>query len=406
MKIFSQYKGLERGNFILFFGKIVTNLGAMIWPMMTMILNRKLGLDATQTALFFIVTGFMFLPANIWGGQLADRFSKKKIIILCDIVSIALFIVSGFLPLTLYTLCVTLVGAFFQTLEGPAYQALAADITARDKREQAFSLLYMGGNIGQILSPTIAGILFNNYLWLCFVISGVSISASTVLIAVFIKDSTEAIRKESKEETNEQNGNILAVVKNSATLTLFLIAMSFYEGAYSQFNYLMPLDISKAFPENGSIIYGTVTSLNCIIVVVLTPVMTMAMSRVTMTRKYLFGIILQVLSFGVLALSFGVIAGYYVSITLFTLGEILTTIVTGAFLSDRVSANFRGRIYGISSFSAAFMTGIVEWNSGWLFDNYGSAPAWIFSVVMTMIAVIAAFVLMFTDKIEYGESRM
>lgn len=134
--------------------------------------------------------------------------------------------------------------------------------------------------------------------------------------------------------------------------------------------------------------------------------MTMAMSRVTMTRKYLFGIILQVLSFGVLALSFGVIAGYYVSITLFTLGEILTTIVTGAFLSDRVSANFRGRIYGISSFSAAFMTGIVEWNSGWLFDNYGSAPAWIFSVVMTMIAVIAAFVLMFTDKIEYGESRM
>ena len=374
MKIFSQYKGLERGNFILFFGKIVTNLGAMIWPMMTMILNRRLGLDATQTALFFIVTGFMFLPANIWGGQLADRFSKKKIIILCDIVSIALF--------------------------------LAADITARDKREQAFSLLYMGGNIGQILSPTIAGILFNNYLWLCFVISGVSISASTVLIAVFIKDSTEAIRKESKEETNEQNGNILAVVKNSATLTLFLIAMSFYEGAYSQFNYLMPLDISKAFPENGSIIYGTVTSLNCIIVVVLTPVMTMAMSRVTMTRKYLFGIILQVLSFGVLALSFGVIAGYYVSITLFTLGEILTTIVTGAFLSDRVSANFRGRIYGISSFSAAFMTGIVEWNSGWLFDNYGSAPAWIFSVVMTMIAVIAAFVLMFTDKIEYGESRM
>lgn len=79
----------------------------------------------------------MFLPANIWGGQLADRFSKKKIIILCDIVSIALFIVSGSLPLMLYTLCVTLVGALFQTLEGPAYQALAADITSRDKREQA-----------------------------------------------------------------------------------------------------------------------------------------------------------------------------------------------------------------------------------------------------------------------------
>ena len=403
MKIFSQYKGLGKGNFILFFGKIVTNLGAMIWPMMTLILNGKLGLDATQTALFFIITGFMFLPANIWGGQLADRFSKKKIIILCDIVSIVLFIISGFLPLTLYTLCVTLVGAFFQTLEGPAYQAMVAEITPLDKREQAFSLLYMGGNIGLILSPTIAGILFNNYLWLCFVISGVSISVSTVLIAVFIKDSKEIIRKESKEEGKEQDGNILVVIKSSATLILFLIAMSFYQGAYSQFSYLMPLDISKAYPENGSIIYGTVTSLNCIIVVVLTPVITMVMEKVPMTKKYLLGIILQALSFGAFALSYGVIAGYYVSITLFTLGEILTTIVTGAFLADRVSANYRGRIYGITSFSAAFMTGIVEWNSGWLFDYYGSAPAWIFSVAMTMIAVIASFVLIFTDKKEFAD---
>lgn len=403
MKIFSQYKGLGKGNFILFFGKIVTNLGAMIWPMMTLILNGKLGLDATQTALFFIITGFMFLPANIWGGQLADRFSKKKIIILCDIVSIVLFIISGFLPLTLYTLCVTLVGAFFQTLEGPAYQAMVAEITPLDKREQAFSLLYMGGNIGLILSPTIAGILFNNYLWLCFVISGVSISVSTVLIAVFIKDSTELIRKESKEEGEEQDGNILAVIKSSATLILFLIAMSFYQGAYSQFSYLMPLDISKAYPENGSIIYGTVTSLNCIIVVVLTPVITMVMEKVPMTKKYLLGIILQALSFGAFALSYGVIAGYYVSITLFTLGEILTTIVTGAFLADRVSTNYRGRIYGITSFSAAFMTGIVEWNSGWLFDYYGSEPAWIFSVAMTMIAVIASFVLIFTDKKEFAD---
>ena len=254
MKIFSQYKGLGRGNFILFVGKIVTNLGAMIWPMMTLILNRKLGLDATQTALFFIITGFMFLPANIWGGQLADRFSKKKIIILCDVVSIVSFVISGFLPLTLYTLCVTLTGAFFQTLEGPVYQAIVADITPSDKREQAFSLLYMGGNIGLILSPTIAGILFNHYLWLCFVISGVSISVSTVLIAFFIKDTTERIRKESREEVKGQDGNILRVVRNSATLILFLIAMSFYQGAYSQFSYLMPLDISKAYPENGSII--------------------------------------------------------------------------------------------------------------------------------------------------------
>ena len=57
MKIFTQYKGLKKENYILFFGRIVTNMGAMIWPLFTMILNKKLGLNATQTAFFIIVQG-------------------------------------------------------------------------------------------------------------------------------------------------------------------------------------------------------------------------------------------------------------------------------------------------------------------------------------------------------------
>ena len=108
------------------------------------------------------------------------------------------------------------------------------------KKNEHFSLLYMGGDIGLILSPTIAGILFNHYLWLCFVISGVSISVSTVLIAFFIEDTTERIRKESREEVKGQDGNILRVVKNSATLILFLIAMGFLSGG------LFPIQLSDA----------------------------------------------------------------------------------------------------------------------------------------------------------------
>ena len=81
MKLFEQYKGLKRENYILFFGKIVTNLGAMIWPMMTMILNKKLGLNATETAMFIIISGVIFLPANLWGGRIADKFNKKKVIL-------------------------------------------------------------------------------------------------------------------------------------------------------------------------------------------------------------------------------------------------------------------------------------------------------------------------------------
>ncbi|PWT28319.1 MFS transporter [Butyrivibrio fibrisolvens] len=399
MRLFTQYKGLKKENYILFFGRIVTNLGAMIWPMMTMILNKKLGLSATQTATFIIVSGVIFLPANIWGGQIADRFNKKRVIICCDIISIVLFVISGLIPLSLFSICVLLVGAFFQTLEGPAYQALVADITPPDKREKAFSLLYLGSNIGLILSPTIAGILFNNYLWLCFVISGLSIMVSTVLIGLFVRD-IGAPHKKKEIADDPHQGSILNIIAKSPALMIFIIALSFYQGAYSQFGYLMPLDISKAYPDNGSVIYGTVTSVNCIIVVLFTPVITMLLECVSLTRKYALGTILQAVSFAAFLVSFGFIPGYYISIALFTLGEILTTIVIGTYLSKKVPAQFRGRIYGVTSFASALMTGIVELGSGKLFDVLGSAYAWGFSVAMTLIAVIASIILISVDRRE------
>ena len=92
MRIFTQYKGLKKENYILFFGRIVTNMGAMIWPMLTMILNKKLGFNATETALFTIFSGVLFLPASLIGGRLADKFSKKHIIIYCDIISIIIYV--------------------------------------------------------------------------------------------------------------------------------------------------------------------------------------------------------------------------------------------------------------------------------------------------------------------------
>ena len=49
-KLFREYKGLRRENYILFFGRLMTNLGAMIWPVLTMILDQKLGMSAEKIA--------------------------------------------------------------------------------------------------------------------------------------------------------------------------------------------------------------------------------------------------------------------------------------------------------------------------------------------------------------------
>ena len=405
MRLFTQYKGLKKENYILFLGRIATNLGAMIWPVLTMVLNQKLGMSATETATFSIISGLFFLPANLWGGHLADKFNKKRLIICCDIISITLYIISGFIPLSLFSICVVMAGSFFQTLEHPAYNAMVADITPLDKREKAFSLLYLGKNIGLILAPTIAGILFNRHLRLCFIINGIAIGISTVLIGLFVKDTETVHKTEHRDALGKKAGdeNIMSVIKGSAALTFFIIAMCFQDGAYSQFGYLKPLDISKAYPETGAAIYGSVASINCIVVVVCTPFITMLLEKISLAKKYMLGTVFQALSFVSFLLSFGVIAGYYVSIILFTIGEILMSTVVGAYLASKVPANLRGRLYGITDFVTAFITGIVKYYSGYLFDYYGLKQAWAFSIAMTMISVIAAVLVVRVDRDEEYE---
>ena len=181
MNLFSQYQDLPSQIYILFFGRIVTSLGSMVWPMLTMILNQKMGMSASEISQIIVLAGIIMIPAYLLGGKLADRFSKKRNIVLLDSLSIAFYIISAFLPLSITVIILIIAAAVFQSMEQPSYNALVADLTYTKDRERAYSMLYLGSNLGLILSPTISGFLFRNYLWLAFLISGIAIASSTIL---------------------------------------------------------------------------------------------------------------------------------------------------------------------------------------------------------------------------------
>ena len=88
MGFFKQYMGLRKEMYILFWGRVVTNMGALIWPMMTLILKNKLGYSASEVATIMMVLGFVQLPCMVLGGKMADRFNKRNLIILCDRVTV------------------------------------------------------------------------------------------------------------------------------------------------------------------------------------------------------------------------------------------------------------------------------------------------------------------------------
>ena len=403
LQFFDMYKGLRREMYILFYGRIVTNMGSLIWPMLTLILTVKMGMSASQAALFGLVMSLVQMPFSLVGGKLADRFNKRNLIIVCDLVTVACYIACAFLEMNMTTVLLFCTGGIFATLEGPSYDALVADLTTSADRERAYSLNYLGSNLGLVLAPTLGGLLFENHLDLAFLITGVSTLSSTVLIFLFVKDITR-VKEDVKggyEKDAKDGQSALSVIFQRPVLILFLICSALASFVYSQFGFLMPINMSRIFGDQGAVLYGTMTSLNCAVVVLGTPLITKWFPRLKETDKIVTGEILIVASLAMFIFIGRATALYYAAMFLFTVGEIFTTLGKQPYITRRIPATHRGRV---SSISGIFINGfqmISQLLVGKLADLWQLPLVWTFVVGVGVGSVALHFVLRATDHRTY-----
>ena len=401
--LFHQYRGLRRENYVLFFGNIVTNMGSMVWPMMTLILDRKMGMSAGNIALLLMLGSIICMPANLLGGRLADKVNKKNIILVGDIVSVTCYIVCGLIPLSYVTIGLIMLASVFQSIEGPAYSALIADITPTKDREKAYSLLYLGANIGLMVSPTLSGILFKDHLSLAFIISGVAIGCSTLLIWFLVRNITpvEEETEEAVYQKARKGASVWRVLWENKAVLLFTVITALYYAAYNQFNFLMPLEMGHIHGDNGALIFGTVTSLNCIIVVIFTPLITGWFKKLRETGKLVVGRALLIAGYLLFILLLGFIPVYYAAIVLFTWGEIFSTLAEGPYESKRVPSSHRGRLTSVLGVSQGILLALFNVGVGKVYDAAGSLGAWIIVLSAAGLSLLLAVWLIRLDRKKY-----
>ena len=406
MKLFSQYRGLRRELYILFIGRMMTNMGSMIWPMFTLILSKKLGLSAGTIASYMLIFSIVALPMNLLGGKLADKYSKKNIIVVCDLVSIASYIYCSLVEITFSSILIFAVASLFQTIEWPSYDALVADFTLGADRERAYSLSYLGANLGLVLSPSIGGLLFNEHLNLAFLINGISIALSTALIAFFIKD----IHREKDESAAgiyerdiEAGSSPLGYVLKHRVILIYIIACIFANSVYEMWTYLMPLDMGTVHGDRGAVLYGTMTSLNCIEVVLLTALMTRLFRKIRDTGKMVLAEALIVAGFAVFMFFTKSIFMCYLSIFIFTLGEILNTLASSPFLTRRIPASHRGRIMSIMGVAVSMGAALLRNLAGKVYDLKGSSAAWSAVFIMGAVEIVLLLFMRKADREDYRE---
>ena len=355
-QLITQYGGLKREIYILFIGKLVTAMGSFVWPMLTFFLTTKLGLSDGTATLMIATASILSFPAALLGGKLADRFSRKAIIIVFDCCTVSLYLLAAVLPLTIGTAILLFLAGLFQTIESPAYDALNADYSTSRQREKAYSLSYLGFNLGYIVGASVAGILFEKFLRLAFCINGIAIFTSTVLIIFFvhkknaISEDVQTLQESYSEYEMpvDEKLSVLKVLRQRPVLIGMLLIGCFASMPSNVMGLLLPLQLKETMGEAGATIYGYLNSLNGFVVIVFTPVLTVLLKKLTEIPKTILGLLLFVAGIAFFSVQTAV-AMLFVGMFVFTLGEVVTVLGSNPYNSRRIPASHRGRVGGISS---------------------------------------------------------
>lgn len=393
-KIFTQYKGLSKSAYVLFVARLVTSMGAFIWPLLTLILSRKIGYSPSTIALVSVGVGLLYMPASIIGGKLADKYDKRKLIIILDSLSFIFFISCSLIePSNLMTGLFVLAG-LFANMEGPAFEALIAESTKPDEREKVYSLSYLGGNLGLIFGAAIGGLLFENYLNLAFLLDGITTISSTILIVIFVKTIKKSDLK--LEEQNEYEEHVHEDEKTFSILKkrkpVFVQLLVFLLGAmiYDQWSFAIPLYLEEIFEGNGARYFGILASFNGFIVIVFTPIMTKLLEKVNEIPKIIIGILLYSFSYLIIR-DTALYLIFFVMMTAFTIGEIINMLGSAAYISKRIPASHRGRVNSVR-FVGTFLGAVTgRLIMGVLIDKFSYSTAFTFLGILGVVVAIIAY---------------
>ena len=406
-QLITQYGGLKREVYILFIGRLVTAMGSFVWPMLTFFLTTKLGLSDGTATLMIATASVLSFPAALMGGKLADRFSRKTIIIVFDCITVSMYLLAALLPLSLFTAFLLFAAALFQTIESPAYDALNADYSTSRQREKAYSLSYLGFNLGYIVGASVAGLLFERFVRLAFCINGLAIFISTVLILFFVhkknaitEDTADLSESYSEyEQPIDEKTPVLTVLRQRPVLIGMLLIGCLASMPSSLMGLLLPLQLKDTLGEAGATLYGYLNSLNGFVVIVFTPILTVLLKKLTEIPKVIIGLLLFLT--GNLFFSLGTAASMlFVGMFIFTLGEVVEVLGHNPYASRRVPASHRGRVGGISSVIHSIFSSCTQYLISFLLIATGSNYRLIWMVFMVCGLVGAVL-----DGFMYGPDK-
>jgi MFS family permease len=367
---FFRTSGLPRSYWLLWAGTIVNRLGGFVIPFLTLYLTGPRGLPVSQAALMVSLFGAGSFSASLVGGELADRLGRRPVMLLSFFLAPAAMLVVGFartLPLIAGS---TVLLGFFTDLYRPAMSAAIADLVPPENRPRAYGYQYWAINVGAAIAPALAGLMARFDYLLLFV----GDALTTFLFGLIVLWGVRETRPEAQASgTAARLSERVRSLRGEPVLLAFTALALLFGTIYAQGHVTLPVDMRAN--GLGPELFGLVASINGALIVVLgIPASNSAGRWPRFTAMAVAGLLIGV-GFGLPAMV-TTLAGYALSVAIWTLGEIGGATVAPSIIADMAPADRRGLYQGIfgAAWGLSFLTGPIV--GGWIYQVYGAATLW------------------------------
>ncbi len=330
-------KALPPAAWILFLGTFLNKFGTFVIPFLVIYLTRR-GYSPGQAALAMGAYGAGHFAACAVGGYLADRMGRRKTIALSMFSGAAsMVLLSQATQLRSITLLVGLAGLTGE-LYRPASSALLADLVPAGQRVTAYAAYRMAFNAGWAFGPATAGFLAgHSFLWLFL--------GDALTSALFGVVALVALPHGLRNQHTESGWSeaLASVARNKSfhrvLLSSLAIALVFFQMSSTFGLHVTSLGLS-------STTYGALLSMNGVLVVCFELLLTAFTQRLPARRIMAAGYVLIGAGFALNAFA-RTAPAFAITMSIFTLGEMVAMPVSSAYIADLAPAHLRGRYMGM-----------------------------------------------------------
>ena len=397
LKLPSALRALRHRNFRLFWtGYMISLVGT--W--MQMVARGWLVLELTHSPFWLGMVGFAnalpVLLLSLWAGEIADRVSKRVLVLWTQILSmlatfaLAALTLSGVIAVWHVMLVSLFMGVLF-AFDAPARQAFTVELVGKEDLLNAVALNSAIFNGARVVGPAIGAVaLALQGPGLAFLLNGISFLGVIIGLLRMNLPHFERTKKSEKSFTRIVEG--LRYVRRHetiSTLMVLVVTSSVFAFPYAT---LMPI-FADAVLNVGKEGYGMLMAVSGVgsLIGALSLAVQSGRNAVQRGRLILIGSIGLPLFLGAFALS----ENYLLSLAMLAgVGWTMISVnaTTNTVIQTTVPDELRGRVSGVFAFLFIGMAPLGNLQSGLIADRFGAPTAVAFGAAVCALVAVAVLI--------------